>query len=92
MKQFELEESLDIIKHINGLLLLFSATPKTNQLLREYLAQLIEEIKDQELPDEVAADEDAKASFDKQIEFLENLLVTLEDLNHSAPQIGKELN
>jgi hypothetical protein len=65
MKLFEIEEGHDIIKHINGMLLMFSATPKTSKLLIEYLQELILELQDQGMIDGAQEQSEEEINFDK---------------------------
>lgn len=92
MKLFEIEESYDIIKHINGILLMFSATPKTSKLLIEYLQNLILELQDQGVIDEAQAQSEEEINFDRQIIFLQYLVDTLEAKEHVKEVVNKTSN
>jgi ABC-type branched-subunit amino acid transport system ATPase component len=78
MKLFELEEAAEIVKSINGMLLLFSATPKTAEMLKEYLLDLIAELEDQDLLSEAEAEHDMEIDLSKQITFLNHLHTILD--------------
>lgn len=89
MKQFEIEEAYEIIKHISGLLLIFGATEKTTQLLREYLEGLIADVKDQKIIEEAQAEGD-EISFERQVEFLKQLLVILDENDKIRKEIQEQ--
>ena len=78
MKLFELDEASEVIKSINGMLLLFSLTPRTAQLVKEYLTDLILELQDQDLIKEAETENDMEIDLSKQIAFLQGLIDTLE--------------
>lgn len=75
MKIFEIEEALQIIRNINGMLLIFGATSKTNSLLLEYIQTLIIELQNQN--QEILKETfgvDNSPYIDKQIDFLKYLI------------------
>jgi hypothetical protein len=85
MKLFEIEEGHDIIKHINGMLLMFSATPKTSKLLIEYL-------QDQGMIDEAQEQSEEEINFDNQVNFLKYLLTSLEERESPPAPVDKNSN
>jgi hypothetical protein len=92
MRLFEIEEAHDIIKHINGILLMFSATPKTSKLLMEYLESLILELQDQDLIDEAQEQSDQEINLDDQVNFLKSLLNTLQERELPKVIVDKNSN
>jgi len=92
LRLFEIEEAHDIIKHINGMLLMFSATPKTNKLLIEYLQNLILELQDQGMIDEAQEQSEEEINFDSQVNFLKYLLTSLAEKEHSPEPVDKNSN
>lgn len=92
MHLYELEESLEVIKHINGLLLMFSTTAKTNKILIEYLQQLILELQDQGLIDEASEKTGEDINFEDQISFIKHILSILEEKEFTKEIIDKSAN
>lgn len=79
MKLYEIEEAHDLIKHINGMLLMFGATSKTNEIVLSYLRTLIIELQDQEMIDAAQAETEEEINFDNQVNFLKYLVSNLEE-------------
>ncbi len=92
MRLFEIEEAMDVIKHINGILLMFGTTQKTNKLLIEYLQNLILELQDQGLIDEAQEHSEEEINFDSQVNFLKYLLASLEDREPAKSPVNKNAN
>ncbi len=83
---------MDVIKHINGILLMFATTKKTNKLLIEYLQNLILELQDQNMLDEASEEADEEINLDSQIGFLKYLLDTLEERECPQETVDKSAN
>lgn len=92
MKLYEIEEAHDVIKHINGILLMFGTTKKSNKIIIEYLQNLILELQDQNMIDEVQAQSEEEVSFDEQINFLQYLIDTLEAKEYNKEPTDKSTN
>lgn len=83
---------MDVIKHINGILLMFGTTKRTNKLLIEYLQNLILELQDQGMIDEAQEQSDEEINFDSQVNFLKYLLTSLEEREYSPAPVDKNSN
>lgn len=92
MRLFEIEEAMDVIKHINGMLLMFGTTSKTNKILVEYLQNLILELQDQGMIDEAQEQSEEEINFDNQVNFLKYLLSILDGKENPASVVNKNSN
>lgn len=92
MRLYEIEEAMECIKHINGILLMFATTKKTNKLLIEYLQTLLLELQDQNLLDEAQEESEEEINLDSQIAFLKYLLDTLVDREYPTETVDKSAN
>lgn len=79
MKLYEVEEAHSVIKSINEILLIFTTSKKTNEILKSYLEALIVEFEEQ---GSIVEDQDGnpiEIDIARQTDFLKHLLSIVEN-------------
>lgn len=83
MKLYEIEEAHEIIKSINSLLLAFTASKKTNGMVRDYLVELISDLEEQGSLVEDEEGNPIEIDIAAQISFLKYTVDVMDELTSS---------